>query len=1431
MSNNSRNCASCGQQGHSRRTHRDCPLNRANQNENQVPLSGIESEGREQNSDRCSTCLQLGHSRRSSALCPMNNTRSTSTLNQAKQTDTLLDRHNLGGMSTVCSYCHAYMWVQERSDSGVNTAQFQLCCGSGKYRVTPLQSTPGLISNLLRNNDQRSKEFKINIRAYNNALSFASMGVNLDESVQNSRGGAYAFRIHGSIYHRIESLLPADNAAPSFAQICVYDAENEINNRHRVASHVDINTLGELQFLMHDIYPIVRDFKTMNQYLIENPNHVADVSMVFRAEGLPDPRRYNSPTTSTEVGILILGSGSRQDGDEIRVRDIIIRPQSQGQLKRINELNQTFDPMSYALIFPTGQPGRHTLCTSDSGLKVTPMQFYSFHFMFRNCGHDLHLFGKRFHQFIVDMYAKIEQFRLNYIRHNQSNLRTELYRGLQDAVAHDDNDTTSLGRKIILPSSFIGGPRHMSQLYQDAISIVRRFGKPDYFITFTCNPAWPEIQNELLYGQAAADRPDLCSRVFHLKFKSLMKDITKDHILGVVVGYVAVVEFQKRGLPHAHMLFIVKPEHKPRTTTDFDKIISAEIPNQESFPMAYATVTKNMMHGPCGSLNPRAICMKDGKCSKGYPKKFVPITTTAESGYPIYRRRRDGRSVTKANGVALDNIWVVPHNIFLCTKASVQISSNDQQANANTVSHDEINHFIDARYVSAPEASWRIFGFSLHKEFPSHQRLSIHLPGQETVYFAEGANLSDVLANSASKNTTLTAWFNINRTDLNANQYLYHEFPEYYTWQKKETVWRTRQRGFNQTIGRIYSVSPKESEKYYLRLLLNYVRGAKSFEDMRTVEGVLYETYQAAARAKGLLADDEQWDTCLLESDTFQSTFMLRQLFVIILVFCNPSSPFQLWMTHKDNLAYGYLLTQKRLLTDDNSILTDEMKEEAYGNCLWDLNEMLDAYNINLDDFAGFILPSIDTRNTGRNFGFDGMSRLEREQRELCIMELVNGEKGVRRTNCIALSVAVSGTASLLLKGGRTAHSRFGIPLLCDQASMCFLKPRSNNAALIALSSLIVWDEASMISRDVLETVDRSFRDIMRHQDERLGRVPFGGKLIVFIGDFRQVLPVVPKGTKDDIIQACMITSHLFKHIKQLRLTINMRVQQAQLVDSVESAQELEEFSSFLLRIGKGQHPVSKYFKTICLPSEMVLPGNSISNLCRHVYNDFENEADVDSSILMSKAILAPTNAFVSDVNDHVLEKFPGEYTTFFSTDTALSDNDALTLPPEFMNSLECGSLPPHQLKLKIGSPIMMLRNLAPAQGVCNGTRLICKALLLHTIQAEVATGPYEGNIFLIPRISLCSTVEQVGVEFKRCQFPIRPAFAMTINKSQGQTLDSVGLYLPTPVFSHGQLYVALSRVKRPSDIKILIPAEISAIEGEPGTYASNVVYKEIFRS
>ena len=135
------------------------------------------------------------------------------------------------------------------------------------------------------------------------------------------------------------------------------------------------------------------------------------------------------------------------------------------------------------------------------------MQFYSYRLQIRD-GDWIQYAGRLYQQYIVDQYAKIEQERLNYLRMNQSTLRAEMYQGAVDAVNVGDI-SNSIGRRIILPSSFAGGPRQMYQLYQDAMAIVSHFGKPDLFITFTCNPKWPEITKELLPHQIAANRPDL----------------------------------------------------------------------------------------------------------------------------------------------------------------------------------------------------------------------------------------------------------------------------------------------------------------------------------------------------------------------------------------------------------------------------------------------------------------------------------------------------------------------------------------------------------------------------------------------------------------------------------------------------------------------------------------------------------------------------------------------------------------------------------------------------------------------------------------------------------------------------------------------------------------------------------------------------------
>lgn len=284
------------------------------------------------------------------------------------------------------------------------------------------------------------------------------------------------------------------------------------------------------------------------------------------------------------------------------------------------------------------------------------MDFYAYRIMIRRGEPYNHILKCRqlFHQFIVDMYAKIESERLLFLRLNQKKLRAEEYIHLRDAIANDGN-INDVGQICILPATYTGSPRHMHEYAQDAMTYVRKYGRPDLFITFTCNPTWPEITKLLLIGQASTHRHDITARVFKQKLTRLMGLITKNHIYGETRCWMYSIEWQKRGLPHAHILIWLKEKI---VSTQIDSFISAELPDPEEDPELFEVISSNMVHGPCGAFNWNSPCMKDGRCTKKFPRQMIQETQTGNDGYPLYRRRKPENgghtTTTKVNNVDVD---------------------------------------------------------------------------------------------------------------------------------------------------------------------------------------------------------------------------------------------------------------------------------------------------------------------------------------------------------------------------------------------------------------------------------------------------------------------------------------------------------------------------------------------------------------------------------------------------------------------------------------------------------------------------------------------------------------------------------------------------------------------------------------------------------
>lgn len=320
-----------------------------------------------------------------------------------------------------------------------------------------------------------------------------------------------------------------------------------------------------------------------------------------------------------------------------------------------------------------------------------------------------------------------------------------------------------------------------------------------------------------------------------------------------------------------------------------------------------------------------------------------------------------------------------------------------------------------------------------------------------------------------------------------------------------------------------------------------------------------------------------------------------------------------------------------------------------------------------------------------------------------------------------------------------------------------------------------------------------------------------------------QVTPVIRGGNRATIAASSIKKSHLWSFFKTYQLSTNMR------------AVTDPSFSQWLLDIGDGNvalpaHPKTQY--SIQIPKE---------HICENIETEIFGESftQCDSVRLSKSAILCPKNDHVNIVNENVLRKLIGsEEKTLYSIDSARNDQNEedagvqSRFPLEFLNQLKPNGFPPHKLTLKTGCVVMLLRNLNIRKGLCNGTRMIVKRIGVNVLEVEVITGILTGTRHLIPRISL-NTSKDAALPFNlvRHQFPVQLSYAMTINKSQGQTFERVGLYLFESCFGHGQFYTGCSRSTGGIGLKIKVieTHRQGKSNGEDEVYVTdNVVYSEI---
>ncbi|XP_072058211.1 uncharacterized protein [Arachis hypogaea] len=648
-------------------------------------------------------------------------------------------------------------------------------------------------------------------------------------------------------------------------------------------------------------------------------------------------------------------------------------------------------------------------------------------------------------------------------------------------------------------------------------------------------------------------------------------------------------------------------------------------------------------------------------------------------------KANNGHTMSKKN-VDVDNRFIVPYNATLLLKYGCHINI-EYTCQTSAIKYlfkyvHKGNDRVTASFFRSHDSDdSRLFGFEIQFKEPNVIRLPFHLPNEQNVLYEDHQLIENVIETVVLKDNMFIGWLKANK-----------DF---------DVAWCQR------------------------------------FADICSVCGIMYDTFKEACYAQGLLQDDREFIDAINEASSWASPNYIRRLFAMLLMSNNMVCPDMVWEQCCQHCADDMMFDRTHNLGFERS--ADKIKSTI----LAEIEKLLQPNGRTLKEFTDMSFPNlVDSIEPPGTIFFDKLNFNKTELRVAynTIFNAVSHGIGgfffvygyggtgktflcnalsasIRSKGHIVLNVASSGIATLFLPNGRTAHSRFKVPLSVNQDSICNIRQGTPLAHLISSAKLIIWDEAPMLNKFCFEVLDKCLKDVLRFDHGYNPDALFSGKVVVLRGDFRQILPVIPRGSRKEIVHACINASYLWQSCHVLQLTENMRLGHGS--QDIHNVQ-LEEFTDWLLQIGDGLFGDSANCESVIrIPDNLLLDIESpgLHDLVLFVYpNILLRTSSVD--YFKDRSILAPTLDVVTEVNNHVMSLIPGNEKVYLSSDTLLNEDGHLeselyTMSTESLNTLNFSGIPQHRLVLKIGVPVMLLRNIDQSNGLCNGTRMQIRRLVI----------------------------------------------------------------------------------------------------------------------